>query len=407
MSRLRSAIIAIAAVLAAGTLAAEEPPAPKSLEQLTSTLMRKGVLTQDEGKDILARAAQERAEGPAVVPILKGTKLKINALGQFRYTFTPGDRSAASSNSSSFMVRTARLKFSGELPRDFKYTLQLAFERATGAAAQQNSALYDLALSYAPTPAFTVTGGQFAIPVGEETNQPIDGLDLAERWYAQGRFLNPSCNHDVGIMAHGRPFGRRLYYALGVFNGRGANYADSEDGRHLYAARLEGVPLRWQAYGLPAEVVVGASGLWKRTSNDPSSWRSTDMTGATFDAPFDRLVYGANAALRLGPWALKGEYMSAQLRGRGSRDSIVRGYGYYLQASGRLWKERLEPVVRFQTYDPDDRLYSTRAFQWTTLGLNWFIHGQNVRLLANYTFKKERNSPVSNDEFITQLQLSF
>lgn len=401
MMRVLSACLAI--VLVQGFPAsAEEPKPPRSLEELTDILQKKGVLSEGERKSVLDALSRET---PSMFTGLKGFSLKVNGLGQFRYTFA--DSGAGSANVSSFKVATARVKFSGDMPLKFKYALQLAFERANGATTQQNSALYDLLLTFAPLQEFNVTAGQFQIPAGAEAHTPTDAMDLANRYNAQDRILNPGTNHDVGVMVSGRALDKRLYYAAGMFNGNGANYVANDDGNHLYSARVEGVPLRWNVGGWDSELSVGVDGMWKRTNNDPSSWRQTDLAATTFNEPFDRTVWGANAAIKAGPAALKGEYIQGKLKGRLNNDPVKNAEGWYLQGGVKVLKGALEPLVRYQTYDPDDSVVNNKDIEWTTLGLNWFIKGQNLRLLANYTFKTEKASCYDNDEFVTQLQLSF
>lgn len=393
-------ILCLLAAVAVGA-AGQEPKPARSLEELTNLLQKKGVLSEDERKSVLDALAREKKEESPLFAGLKGFGLKVNGLGQFRYTFAePG---AGSANVSSFKVNTARLKFSGDMPLKFKYALQLAFERANGAATQQNSALYDLTLTYAPLTEFHLTAGQFQIPVSAEAAVPTDQVDLASRYYAQDRLLNPSTNHDVGVQASGRFLDKRLTYAAGMFNGNGPNYAANDDDAHLYAAKLDGVPLRWA----DGELTAGVNGMWKRTKNDPSAWRQTDLAATNFSEPFDRWVWSANAGARAGLLRLNGEYIRGKLKGRKDPDPIKNSEGWYLQGALKMFDGKIEPLVRWQSYDPDDSVVNDKDVEWTTLGLNWFIQGQNLRLLANYIFKTEKANAYDNDEFVTQLQLSF
>ncbi|HBL18163.1 MAG: hypothetical protein A2X36_08230 [Elusimicrobia bacterium GWA2_69_24] len=359
----------------------------------------------------LPAAAQTPEPAKPLLPALQlmsGVTLKVNALGQFRYTAVDGERDSASSrnDTTSFRVQTARVKFTGDLPKDFRYTLQLAFERPTSTTTQ-NSALYDVMLTYAPRTWLNLSGGQFAVPVSAENGVPTDSMDLADRYYAAGRILNPATNHDIGVMAHGRLLGKRLSYYTGIFNGRGANTTDNNNNGHLYSARVEGAPLRWKTAGRDSEVLVGVGGMWERTHGDASLMRTADLTGTVFTEPYDRTVRSYDAALKVGPAALKAEYLCATLRGRRGHDPLVRAEGGYLQGSWRLLSGKIEPLLRYQTYDPDTRVRDSKDARWTTLGLNYFVNGQTSRLLANYTFKRERGNAYDNDEFVLQYQLNF
>ncbi|MBI5623606.1 MAG: hypothetical protein HY924_07500 [Elusimicrobia bacterium] len=381
--------------------------APKASPPLTAALLAvvllagKGLAQQPEP------AKETRKELPFLqvpVTVAKDVTMKVNALAWFRYTWNQSAQGAT--NGSAFSVRAARLKFSGDLPKKFKYSFMFAFERANGATASQNSALYDYMLIYAPTAYFNLTAGQFTVPVGAEVMTPTDQLDFASRYYAQDRILNPSFNHDVGVMASGKALDQRLQYWLGVFNGSGANLTANDNGDMLYASRLQWVPVKAKLLGLDSTLTLGGNAMWKRTMADPSSLKSTDLAAVSFQYPYHRIVYGGDLAWKLGPARLSGEFIGARLDGQ-VKDPDVRAYGWHVTAACRFLSEKLEALVRYQVYDPYTRVKARTDMDWTTLGLNWFINGQNLRLTVNHTIKNERIDRVRNDESVAQLQVGF
>ncbi|MFA6092653.1 MAG: porin [Elusimicrobiota bacterium] len=389
---------AVLAFLPPCLLSAQETP--RAAEELTNALLKKGVLTEAEAKPLLELFARERQSSQHQFILLPGATMKVCGQGKFRYTFAQAPSPATNKNS--FQLQTVRIKFSGDLPKDFKYALMLNFARAVGPAAQQSSALYDCTLSYAPNTAFNLTAGQFFVPVGGEAVAPASQIDFASRYYGQERILNPMA-HDIGVQASGKALDQRFYYALGVFNGNGMNNAVNDNGDFLYAARTQWTDKTEFANKI-ASMTVGVNGFWKRTKTDPSTLRC-DILAKTFSDAYDRYVYGADIAFKLGQAALKGEYLSAYLQGR-HWDPVVRAHGYYATGSWRF-SEKFEALVRWQGYDPDDSLTNRLDSQWQTYGVNWFINGQNARLTANYTVKNEKTDAIRNDEFILQFQLGF
>lgn len=392
---------AVLALLLLPCAARAQEPAPSAAEELTNTLLKKGTLSQEEARPLLDLFAKERQTPKAQFTLMPGATLKVNGLGLFRYTFAQAQEPSTDTNA--FAVKAARIKFSGDLPKDFKYSLLLDVARTNGASTAQNSALYDYLLTWAPDPAFNVTAGQFLIPTGAETLYPTDQIDFANRYNGQDRILNPS-GRDIGVQASGKVVGGRLYYALGVFNGAGPNAASNDNGDLLYAGRTQWTS-KGDFYGLPASLVAGVNGFWKRTKSDPSTLKSSDLAGKAFNDPYNRYVYGGDLALKAGPATLKGEYLSAYLKGR-HWDPVIHAHGWYVTGAWRFC-EQFEGLVRWQGYDPDDSLTNNLDTEWQTYGVNWFINGQSARITANYTVKNEKAVRVKNDEFILQLQLGF
>ncbi len=297
------------------------------------------------------------------------------------------------------------LKFSGDLPSAFKYSFQFAFERPASTYTATNSALYDFTLVYAPRPELNLTFGQFTVPFGAETLTPTDQLDFAARYYAQDRLLNPSCNHDTGLMASGRALKGRVQYYAGLFNGNGPNYTSNDNDKFLYSGRLVWTPVKWLLFGRDSELALGASGMGESTRNDAAAFRS-DAGNPVFTRAYGRYAWGGDLALRRGPAALKGEYIASLLDGRGP-DPEVRAYGWHATLGYKLCGEKLEALGRYQVYEPDTAHVTSKDVRWTTLGLNWFIDGQREKVQVNYTFKRERAAPTANDELVAQLQLAF
>lgn len=428
---LLSAVFAVPAFSQQASSAASAGHAPDSVEEMANALMRAGSISQPDwwkiislrGAELKAPAAEpvksmppaatppaaSPAQPPAAqvsapFPLLgKGVTMKIGALAQFRYTYAQAAPSAT--NSSAFALKTARLKFSGDLPENFRYFIQLAFER-TGSTYTANSALYDFMAIYAPRPELNFTFGQFTVPFGAETTAPTDQLDFAARYYAQDRMLNPSCNHDTGVMVSGKLLKERLLYYAGAFNGKGPNYTDNDNEKFLYAGRLVWNAFKGKLLGRASSLVLGGSAMGESTRNDASAMRASDIGTVAFTRAYRRYVYGGDLVFRAGPAALKGEYLAALLDGQGS-DPEIRGYGWHGTLAYRLAGEKVELLARLQGYDPDTARRTGKDFKWTTLGVNWFIDGNSARVLANYTFKNEAAAAVRNDEFVTQLQLAF
>lgn len=399
---------------------------PDAVEEMANALMRAGALSQPDWWKIMnLRGAEKKSPAAETVKFLPSAGqpptaspsqpptaqvsttivpgMKIGGLAWFRYTYA--DAASNAMNTTAFGLKVARLSFAGELPASFKYSIVLDFARIPSTSTQ-NSALYDWTLTYAPKPQFNLTMGQFTVPASAELLTPTGQIDFVSRYYAQDRILNAGFNHDQGVQAGGKVFKQRLQYYAGVFNGKGANYAENDNDKFLYAGRLAWTPVKGKFAGRDTSLVAGVSGMAESARNDTSALKASDLPGRVFTHAYLRRVYGGDLAFKTGPATLKGEYITAQLDGRGA-DPEVKAYGWYTTAAYRLPGDKLELLARVQGYDPDTAHRNSKDIKWTTLGVNWFINGYTTRAFLNYTFKEEKIGHVPNNELLAQLQLSF
>lgn len=61
---------------------------------------------------------------------------------------------------------------------------------------------------------------------------------------------------------------------------------------------------------------------------------------------------------------------------------------------------------RYQSIDSNTNT-SGDKLRWTTVGLNFYIKGHNLKIQTDYTFKEEEGQGVDNDTFMVQGQLDF
>ena len=65
----------------------------------------------------------------------------------------------------------------------------------------------------------------------------------------------------------------------------------------------------------------------------------------------------------------------------------------------------LQPVVKYENYDPDTDTEDD-AFNIITFGVNYFFNDW-TRLQLNYLYKAEEGTEIANDELLMQLQVKF
>lgn len=153
-------------------------------------------------------------------------------------------------------------------------------------------------------------------------------------------------------------------------------------------------------------VAMGANGAYSRDSaaRADAIFAVRDAIGVTSQG--GRRLAGADLSAQLGNLSLKTEYLWGEFKPYlpGKRRILARGY--YVQG-GCCLNQKLQALAQYQAFDPDRSVRNSSDIRWTTLGLNYFIRGYNLRAQANYIFKRERVSSARNDAVIVSAQLLF
>ena len=148
-----------------------------------------------------------------------------------------------------------------------------------------------------------------------------------------------------------------------------------------------------------------------------SAFAGLFLSDRTAPSAAKREGYGFDASLHVGPFDLIGEYLSEGFEARpvnGAAPSFreFRAEGYYVQGSYFIIPKKLQVVTKYEHFNPgqiiDDNLDSI------TGGVNYYIHGDDVKLMANYihtwsNFGDARPALGASDfnEVILRLQVMF
>jgi phosphate-selective porin len=221
--------------------------------------------------------------------------------------------------------------------------------------------------------------GQYYVPFSLENNTSDSDLDTILRSQVVN-MLSPSRDigsngRDIGAMITGR-YSIAEYY-LGVFNGAGANKLDTNKAKDV-AARLILHPA-------PALAVGGS--LYRGRHNPIQGFPDISRTRAGFEAAFNS-----------GPWSLATEFITG-------KDDLVSRSGWYLQGGYFILSEKLQVVIKWDTYDPD-RDVSVDRTDLFTLAANWYLW-KKTKVAANYNLYRREGEGTTNQAFALQFQAGF
>jgi phosphate-selective porin OprO and OprP len=308
-----------------------------------------------------ALAAQEPSTPPAVTA---SKAFKLTGYTQILYTSSEEAIDGLS-------IRRARFSLAAELLKNVRFKAQLDLVKSP--------VLIDAQVEFILHEAASFRVGQFKVPFSLELTTSSAELDTINRSQPVNK-LAPSLDiggggRDVGAVVFGKA--AFLEYTFGLFNGAGANKADTNDRKDL-AGRLVVHPLPFLS--------VGASfydGSYAASAGAPSTVR-------------DRV--GADVAVLQGSASLKADFIQAE-----DGDTLRRGW--YVQGGYFFLPKTLQGIVKLDSYDPDGSASGDRLGTWT-LGLNWFLTDK-TKLQVNAEIMRNEAGATVGKSLLIQLQGGF
>ena len=201
--------------LLAGLLPALSPglsAQAQTSEALINTLLKKGILSEQEAKEIKAEAeksAKPLERSPFVLPLGKASKLVLGGFLQangemgdvsaFEGRLTEGPNAV----NNRFRFRRARLNVSGEFLEHFDFKLEGDFQQGDGLAGSRSAfSATDVFLNWHAFPEANLKFGQYKAPYGLDQITSDTTLFTAERTLVTGA-LTPE--RQVGVQIWGKP----------------------------------------------------------------------------------------------------------------------------------------------------------------------------------------------------------
>src|SRR5712671_5537088 len=268
-------------------------------------------------------------------------------------------------DSASFFLRRARFALEGSVTPWASYRAQVEL-RTIGAPATPPGS----PLTLSATDVFVRlshqrwggTIGQFRVPLSLESLLSSTTLETTERSRVVG-----VARRDIGVQVDWHTPALTLQAAL--VNGEGSNRANNPDNRMAYFARAILTPLK----GL--DVGGAAAGYPDSTSADAQAMYRKDRLSA------------------------RAEYIHTN-----HKAADLNTTGWYLLAAYRMLPPRVQLVGRFEEYDPSDKVGTDRSTGYL-LGVQYFIRGDNFKVVADYEVFREQVVQVKNDRGVVQMQV--
>jgi hypothetical protein len=204
-----------------------------------------------------------------------------------------------------------------------------------------------------------------------------------------------SALRDVGFQARGYFFDDRFQYRGGIFDG-----VRTPDGRN---SPREALYLQYDFFDREKEYAYAGTALGKRKilaldigGDKQSAYRSTSLNVANDTPVFGGDEVGFNFSVM-------------HFDGRNFLTAIPDQTNYLVEAAYLFHKIKTQPFARFETQDFTAAVNGTKDINRYGTGLNYYIHGQNLKWTAQYTRALPQNGSTirPSNEFTMQLQVFY
>ncbi|MBA3961376.1 MAG: hypothetical protein H0X40_05675 [Chthoniobacterales bacterium] len=381
-----------------------------------------------------------------------GSEYKLTLGGYIQANFEDGDVSAfegrfgTTALKDRFRLRRARINLVGDFAEQFDFKIEGDFEQSDAAVTAVNKVTLtngvvttsttstsnrtqfsatDVFINWHGIPEANVRVGQWKAPFGLENLTPDTLIYTIERSLPTGAIVP---ERQIGAMIWGKPLTNAVpdlkdlvtYYG-GVFNGNGRNFNNNDNNEFLYVGRLELLPFKGKLMGQEASLKLGGDFFHSRDETGTNISPSLNLrvnpdgslTSYVLTSPAERNAFSFDAWLKVGPFDLIAEYLNEDVNGRGpTAFPDFTTNGYYVQASYFIVPKKLQAVAKWEHLNPGQ--VANDGIESFTGGLNYYVHSDNVKLMANYihTWSDFRDANPSFgdsnfDELILRLQVLF
>ena len=394
-------------------------------DKLIKILIEKGIITNEEAKSLEQEVKREAPEKEAKketpsgeewvkkieVGYKKGVyikttddrfslKLNVRTQGQFKYEDQENEK-----NTESFSVKRARLLAGGNVFYPWmQYFTQVTLEGGSAALrdAYIEAAYYDWAKPRV---------GQYKVPFDREFLTSAFNLELIDRSIASNAF---NLGRDIGVQVSGGFLKDQLSYAVGMFNGSGANQSN-QDQNFMYVGRMVYTPFGSFPYSEGAldtpdtpKLAVGAAGAYLPGLEPGERKTLAGPLGNTNIVPVNSDVYEltADLAFKYQNFFFQGGYYFRNIDPeKPTTYGSENAQGFFLQGGYFLVPKKFELAARYSWVDPDNpNQTNDNEQQEYTGGLSYYMDGHNLKLQANYSlFRKESTNGDLDDNVVQGL----
>ena len=336
-----------------------------------------------------AKAAAD-AKPPAPVPAVtlagKETKLALGGLMQILGETGNAPDARYAGIGDRFQLRRLRLSVAGAFAEDMAFKVESDFGNAAVAGnSGARGQLTDAFVMWTKYPALKLEAGQFKTPFGYEQLVADPKTLFVERTVANDRL---TVGRQIGTMALGDLFGKKLNYSLGLFNGTGVNNGANDNTKFMTSGRLAATVYDGKRGTQPVRLTV-----------------ATDFFNTVDKGTFTgrRTGYGADAQLTAGPTETGFEWLRNDSHPVAGLPVTAEGWSAYTAWNiAKQW----QAVLRYDDYDSNIALPNTTTREWTW-GVNYLLKGDDLKFSLDYLHGQQPAPAPGAGRLIGRVQVVF
>jgi hypothetical protein len=285
-----------------------------------------------------------------------------------------------------FRARRVRFGIQGDILKNVRFGLTL------NALGSGDDIVHDVRLSWRPMDEIGLSIGSAKVPYGRSALESSSRLHFVDRPLGTGEV---AIGNRLGLTIEGALFGGALGYVVGVYNA-GSRFANGNESKGLLTGgRIESAPFGPAATLRPGDfrMVLGGGALYE-------------------DGPtVNTLAYSGDLHLEFQGFRLRGEYLADQrepdtqpqlpptISGRVDRTVII------AEATAFIYCDLVELAFRYERYDNNKGLDDYGDQQVFAGGVNWYVDGHRLKVLAHFTHRDEVTDgwELDNDAFVVSM----
>lgn len=397
-------IVATAAFWGTTVLAQSVEERLRQLEDRVELLLRENAELKDQ-IGVKSVKPTKTSIVPVVTPAGKVTKLAVGGFlqGQAEFGGTPDPRFAGIKDR--FYFRRARIYLTGSFAEyfDFKSEIELqgnTLSAGTGQLARAN----EIYLGWNRYPAAVVRFGQLKSAFGAEQLLSDTALPLIERSLGSDRLTD---GRQLGLSLGGARSQAQLGYLITVGNGNGSNSSANDNDEFLTSARVYAALADSPASG---RLVIGTGGVHSEDSGVTKLGLGLDaVPGGVVDNQFfgSRMGWGGDVSWHKERLSISAEYLRVRFEPRNAVPAAsLLARSWYVMAGWYFVPNKLQGVFRYEEFAPSRGNSAIRSDTWT-VGFNWLLKGNDIKLMTNYMMGDTPRLPDNSGRWLTRIQIIY
>ncbi|HWZ94827.1 MAG TPA: porin [Opitutaceae bacterium] len=416
--------------LLGGVMLAASVALAQDNKALLDALVKKGILTDDEAKQIAA----EVSSGKTATPVVTGASKYLQKLTfsgriqtQFADISTTVNNAAPSAHlpaTEHFALRRVYFGFRADLGDGFSGVVNYDFANLSFDAAY---------IEWKQDDSLAIDAGLRKVPFGYEETTSSGALKAIERSPATRYFVESNNGRRLGAGSYhtglyvGGTADSGIFYNVAITNPERDEFSTGNSTTNA----TPGVQNTGSAAGTNNNLAywgnLGYGTKWSTGSvkGGIEGGYLPDQGGTVLGTGQNLTVYGAFADLTVGGFNLAGEFLGAKNPLGATATNGAKPHGYWIQPS-YLFTKQFEGVVRYSAVNSNGRGVNLsdgikfapsggtmNKMDELYLGGNWYIKGNDVKLQAGYIIGQSDKTTAGGgakaktDGFRSQMQLCF